>query len=129
MKSYLIDTNIIIALINKEISIELKIQKIKNDISIACISIGELVLGAKQSQNKDKNLNAICDLIKDYTILNINTNTAFQYGDLKSQLRAIGKPIPDNDNWIAAIAKEHDLTIITRDKHLLEIDFIKTERW
>jgi predicted nucleic acid-binding protein len=33
------------------------------------------------------------------------------------QLKRAGTPIPDNDLWIAAIAWEHDLTLITRDEH------------
>lgn len=41
----------------------------------------------------------------------------------------MGRPIPENDIWIAAIAKENDLIVVTRDKHLKNIDFIATEEW
>ena len=33
-----------------------------------------------------------------------------------------GKTIPENDIWIAAIAKQHGLTLISRDGHFKEID-------
>jgi len=40
-----------------------------------------------------------------------------------------GKPIPTNDVWIAAIAKHHKLTIITKDKHFKEIEGITVKYW
>jgi predicted nucleic acid-binding protein len=43
--------------------------------------------------------------------------TAEQYACLFVQLRRSGRPIPDNDLWIAALTLEHDLTLITRDPH------------
>jgi tRNA(fMet)-specific endonuclease VapC len=43
--------------------------------------------------------------------------TAEHYARLFVQLKRAGTPIPDNDLWIAALALEHDLTLITRDKH------------
>jgi len=32
-----------------------------------------------------------------------------------------GTPIPDNDLWIAALVVEHNLTLITRDRHFRRI--------
>lgn len=61
------------------------------------------------------------------TILNIGIATAKIYGVMKNRLRAKGKPIPENDIWIASIAKEHRLTVLTRDHHFQYIVDIKTE--
>ena len=43
--------------------------------------------------------------------------TAEQYARLFVQLKQAGTPVPDNDLWIAALALQHQLTLITRDKH------------
>ena len=43
--------------------------------------------------------------------------TAEQYARLFVQLKRAGTPIPDNDLWIAALVLEHDLQLITRDRH------------
>jgi tRNA(fMet)-specific endonuclease VapC len=43
--------------------------------------------------------------------------TAEQYARLFVQLKRAGTPVPDNDLWIAALAVEHDLALITRDRH------------
>ena len=47
--------------------------------------------------------------------------TAEQYARLFVQLKRAGTPIPDNDLWIAALALEHDLQLITRDRHFKSI--------
>jgi tRNA(fMet)-specific endonuclease VapC len=43
--------------------------------------------------------------------------TAEHYARLFVQLKRAGTPIPDNDLWIAALALQHDLKLITRDHH------------
>jgi tRNA(fMet)-specific endonuclease VapC len=47
--------------------------------------------------------------------------TAEQYARLFVQLKRAGTPIPDNDLWIAALALQHDVVLITRDKHFEKI--------
>jgi tRNA(fMet)-specific endonuclease VapC len=43
--------------------------------------------------------------------------TAEHYARLFVQLKRAGTPIPDNDLWISALVLEHDLSLITRDRH------------
>src|SRR5271165_7141124 len=47
--------------------------------------------------------------------------TAEHYARLFVQLKRAGTPVPDNDLWIAALALEHDLLLITRDSHFERI--------
>src|SRR5262249_32864686 len=47
--------------------------------------------------------------------------TAEHYARLFVQLKRAGTPIPDNDLWIAGLALEHDLLLITRDRHFRSI--------
>jgi tRNA(fMet)-specific endonuclease VapC len=47
--------------------------------------------------------------------------TAEQYARLYVQLKRAGTPVPDNELWIAALALEHDLVLITRDRHFARI--------
>lgn len=47
--------------------------------------------------------------------------TSEHYARLFVQLKRAGTPIPDNDLWIAALALEHDLVLITRDRHFQSI--------
>ncbi len=48
-------------------------------------------------------------------------------GKIFVQLKRAGTPVPDNDLWIAALALEHDLTLITRDRHFERIPQLPRE--
>ncbi len=59
-------------------------------------------------------------------ILYAGRETAEQYARIFVQLKRAGTPVPDNDLWIAAMALEHDLTLVTRDGHFNEIPQLLT---
>ena len=44
-------------------------------------------------------------------------STAVLYGAIHAELAMAGTPIPQNDIWIAAVAREHELPLVTRDAH------------
>jgi predicted nucleic acid-binding protein len=48
-------------------------------------------------------------------------DTAEYYARLFVQLKRAGTPVPDDGLWIAALALEHDLVLITRDQHFERI--------
>ncbi len=54
--------------------------------------------------------------------------TAEQYARLFVQVKRAGTPVPDNDLWIAALALENDLALITRDRHFDNIPQLLTVR-
>ena len=125
---YILDTNIVIAYLNNNRDIIEQVLAIE-ETNISCITLGELYFGANSSQKKEKNLHDINVFLSNSKVFNITRQTAYEYSLIKAKLRTIGKPIPDNDLWIAAIAQEHNMTIITRDKHFLVLDFINKEYW
>ena len=47
--------------------------------------------------------------------------TTFHYATLFVQLRQKATPIPTNDLWIAALAIQHGLILLTRDSHFQHI--------
>jgi predicted nucleic acid-binding protein len=49
--------------------------------------------------------------------------------DQGHQLRAKGRPLPENDIWIGAIARHHMLALVTGDRHFREIDNLVPEAW
>lgn len=52
-----------------------------------------------------------------------------EYGVIKNQLRVKGRPIPENDIWIAAVARQRDLVLVSRDDHFAKVEGIKLEKW
>ena len=54
---------------------------------------------------------------------------AREFGRVKSELRAVGRPIPDVDSQIAAIARVNDLVLLTADAHFQNVRGLKSENW
>lgn len=54
--------------------------------------------------------------------MQIEDITASYYGQIMANLDKSGKPIPTNDVWIAAMAMQHQLVLVTKDKHFNEIE-------
>jgi len=127
---YLLDTNILIALLENEIVIQVQ-DRSQNAtvVSLPAPAIGELYYGARKSSNTTENLTKINRLTKRFPLLLCDLETAQWYGIIKNQLQSKGRPIPNNDIWIAAIAIQHGLTLVTRDAHFTEVESLQTERW
>ena len=109
----LLDTNIVIALLADEASVKSRLAQAE-EVFVSSIAIGELFFGARKSTRPDVNLARIDEFAAVSVVLGCETETARRYGDLKNTLRLKGRPLPENDIWIAAIALQHDLTLITR---------------
>lgn len=114
--SFLLDTNIVIGLFAGEESILAQLKQ-SDEIFIPSIALGELHYGAQKSGRVKQNLERIESLAVDASILDCDGAAARQYGDTKNRLRKKGHPLPENDIWIASLALQHDLTLVTRDAH------------
>jgi len=76
-----------------------------------------------------KNLKRIEAFIASNIILACDAVSAFHYGNIKEQLRQKGKPIPENDIWIAAIALQYDNILVSRDEHFSAVPGLTVEVW
>ncbi len=85
--------------------------------------------GARKSHHIKKNLAHIDEFASNITVLSCDSNTARKYGLIKNSLLEKGKPIPENDIWIAAVALQHGLIIATRDDHFNKVEKLKCEAW
>ena len=100
-----------------------------DEVYIPSIVIGELYYGAYKSSQVNKNLKRIEALIASNLVLACDAVSAFHYGHLKERLRQIGKPIPENDIWIAAIALQFESILVSRDEHFSIVQGLTVESW
>jgi tRNA(fMet)-specific endonuclease VapC len=54
-------------------------------------------------------------------IVYADRETTEVYARLFVQLRQAGTPIPTNDLWIASLAIQHQLTLLSRDTHFAQV--------
>jgi tRNA(fMet)-specific endonuclease VapC len=125
---YLLDTNIIIALFADDAAVKGHLGQ-ADEVFVPSIALGELCFGAHKSGHPKENLARIDEFASDNVVLGCDTETARRYGQVKNALRVKGRPIPENDVWIAAIALQHSLTLATRDAHLGEIESLSVAAW
>ena len=125
---FLLDTNIVIALFADEAIVKDNLVQ-ASEVFIPSIVVGELCYGARKSGRVGTNLARIDELVAGSTILVCDIETARQYGEVKNNLRLKGRPLPENDVWIAALALQHDLILITRDAHFQEVENLLTMVW
>ncbi len=125
---FLLDANIIIALFAKDSRIHNRIANAE-EVFVPCIVLGELYFGAHKSLRIQENLARIDEFAISNTVLACDTDTAKRYGYIKNRLKEKGHPIPENDIWIAAIALQYALTLVTNDTHFDMVENLKVEMW
>lgn len=125
---FLLDTNIVIALFAGESAVRGQMGQ-ADEVFLPSVVLGELYFGARKSNRVPENLRRIDQLATRSTILGCDLETAGEYGVIKNELRQKGRPIPDNDIWIAAIARQYGLTLVTRDGHFGDIGGLNLQVW
>jgi predicted nucleic acid-binding protein len=94
-----------------------------HQLLVPIIVIGELRAGFAYG-NKQETNNILLDkfLASSYTeILHTTERTAELFAEVYAELRRIGRPINSNDIWIAALALEHDVPLLTLDNDFSNI--------
>lgn len=125
---FLIDTNIVIALFASDSTVQQHLIKAV-EVFTPAIVLGELYYGAYKSYRAKENISRINEFVSKNAVLLCDAATAQWYGQIKAGLRKKGRPIPENDIWIAAIALQYDLILVTRDDHFREIVGLHVEGW
>jgi len=67
--------------------------------------------------------------LRDFDVLSFDDNAAIEFGRIKADLRKLGRPIPDMDAQIAAIARSRGVSLLTADKHFNAIAGITIHNW
>lgn len=116
-----LDTDIAIKFLNGDTEIDNFLSNY-SEIYLPVIVVGELIYGALNSKHAEQNLERHKRLIQRSRILEISESTANIYAKTRMGLKKKGKPIPENDLWIASICIEHRIPIISNDSHFKDID-------
>ena len=124
----LLDTNIVIDFLAGDHRVVTQ-ARMASGFFIPVTVVGELVFGAAKSSRPAENLHGIEALAKAYPVVTCDGEAAWHYGQVKEQLRKRGRPIPDNDIWIAAMALRHDMPLVTRDHHFGEVIGLRVIDW
>lgn len=117
-----LDTNRITDLFRGDVALAEQLSTAE-EVWIPLIVLGEIRAGFQGGTQQRRNEQLLTGLLAKPTVgvLLPSRETAEHYARIFVQLKRAGTPIPDNDLWIAALALEHDLVLITRDRHFVRL--------
>lgn len=122
----LLDSNIVIAVFAGEPSVLSRLEDY-DQLYVPVQVLGELYYGVFHSTRREQNLSRVDQFADQAGVLDCDADTAKEYGKLKSELSRKGRPIPENDVWIAALARQHGLVLLTRDAHFEQVERLKLD--
>ena len=126
--SIILDTNVAVAFLSGDRTVQKQVAE-SVGIILTTIVLGELYYGAYQSARLKENLQRIDEFADGAEVLDVTRQTAAYFGMIKTELQRKGTPIPNNDIWIAALTKQHDAELATRDKHFDHVEDLRIVRW
>ena len=90
-----------------------------DEIHLPFIVLGELRAGFAAGTVGRKNEAKLSEFLGSprARVLLADEQTTHHYGALYAQLRKGKTPIPTNDLWIAALVVQHDLPLLSSDRH------------
>ena len=93
------------------------------------VVLGELLYGALNSAKPQRNEQVTHKFSAQSVLVPIDDAVAIRYATVRLQLKKIGRPIPENDIWVAATCLELGVPLLTRDGHFDHIHGLEVINW
>lgn len=112
----ILDTNAVSALLSGDGDLARLLEPSERH-HLPVIVIGEYRYGLDRSRHRETLKAFLETLIRESLVLRVDEATTLHYAAVRNELRDRGRPIPENDVWIAALARQHRQPIVSRDDH------------
>jgi tRNA(fMet)-specific endonuclease VapC len=98
-------------------------------ILLPVIVFGELLYGAANSTRPQENEQAARKFLAQSVLVAIDESIATRYANVRLELKKKGRPLPENDIWIAAICLELGAPLLSRDGHFNHVPNLRVVNW
>ena len=104
----------------------LDVLRRSDTVAVSAVVLGELYSGFRTGKRWAENMAQLAQFLSkpSVRVLDVTEETALRYAEVDVYLRKKGRSIPRNDVWIAAVALEHGLQLLTLDVHFREIPLL-----
>jgi predicted nucleic acid-binding protein len=99
------------------------------ELALPVVVLGEFRFGFAQSRRRRLYERWLEEVISVSLVLDVIEATSKEYAALRLELKEAGTPIPSNDLWIAALARQHALPILSRDRHFDLVKGLRRLDW
>ncbi len=124
----ILDTNAVSAILAGDALIQTQLPPEERQ-HLPVVVIGEYQFGILGSKRRKKLEQAFERLESQSIVLRCDRETADMYAAIRHGLKMRGRPIPENDLWIAALARQHALEIVSQDPHFDHVEGIRRIGW
>ncbi|MEP7275880.1 MAG: type II toxin-antitoxin system VapC family toxin [Betaproteobacteria bacterium] len=124
----ILDTNALSAFVDGDASVG-EVLRRQARAAIPVIVLGEFRYGIAESRHRAAYEAWLDSQLPHFDILKITDETAIAYAALRVALKRSGRPIPANDAWIAALALQHGLPLLSRDRHFDVVPNVVRNAW
>jgi len=124
----IIDTNALSAFFDADPG-AVRLFERADDIAVPVIVLGEYRFGLLGSRKRRAREEVLEQLIRSARVLEVTDATSRHYASIRHDLKTAGTPIPVNDTWIAALAREHTLPILSNDAHFDVVRDVRRTSW
>jgi predicted nucleic acid-binding protein len=124
----ILDTNALSAFVDGDAGVG-EVLRRQARAAIPVIVLGEFRYGIAESRHRNAYEAWLESQLSYFDVLAVTEETAIAYAALRVALRRSGRPIPANDAWIAALALQHRLPVLSRDQHFDAVPNIQRQGW
>ena len=123
------DTNAVSAFADADAGVLRRVREFSTTISLPVVVLGEYRYGLKSSRQRSAREKWLDELEANCSVLDITSETSRVYAEIRHELRIAGQPIPENDLWIAALARQHGLSVLSQDTHFDKVSGVRRLDW
>ena len=124
----ILDTNALSAFVDGDTGVG-EVLRRQAQAAIPVIVLGEFRYGIAASRHRTEYEAWLDTHLPHFDILPVTDETAIAYAALRVALERTGRPIPANDAWIAALALQHSLPVLSRDEHFDVVPNLDRRNW
>ena len=124
----ILDTNALSAFVDGQAGVADELRR-AGRAALPVIVLGEFRYGIAASRHRATYEAWLETYLHRFDVLAVTDETAVAYAGLRVTLKRAGRPIPANDAWIAALALQHRLAVLSRDQHFDAVPGLVRKGW
>ena len=86
-------------------------------VMVPVVVLGDYLFGILQSRYRQRYEEWLDQNLPSVELAVVGIETAREYAQVRLGLKQRATPIPANDAWIAAVARQHGLPVLSNDAH------------
>jgi tRNA(fMet)-specific endonuclease VapC len=99
------------------------------EIAVPVVVLGEFQYGIRLSRHRMRYESLLTEFLATCRVLVVDERTAGVSAEVRHELKRSGHPIPGNDTWIAALARQHNYPVVTPHHHFNFVPGLTCLNW